>query len=853
MISLVKDTIDKQDINDLISWLNENPRLTKGEKTIEFEKIWSEYTGVKYSVYVNSGSSANLAMAYALQVSGHLRNKVVLAPAVSWVTTVSPFIQLGYNVKLFDCDKDTLGPDIEDLKRLIKKHKPSVMIFVHVLGFPSKMKEIQELCKKYDVVLLEDSCESIGSTYDNKKTGSFGLMSSFSFYFGHHLSVSPYTQIPYLDENNIFNIDNIESIYNEYNMNINKIKILSFDKDYNTIYNQPYNIIKHKIENKKILRLKLFTNRQVDITEDHCVFSYDKNDFKIIEKKGNEIKKGDYILVPSKLPHPELLNELNFIDFCKKTKDKFFVINYDIQDVNNLKFKWDSKENRQKDNWKKRKVLPLEFLKKETTDLKIALKNTPKSKYISTKYKITNDLCRLIGYFIAEGSYGDGGLNFSFNTNEIEYINDVKNIIKNIFNLDVFNSIIEEKNSCTIQIYSTTLRIFFEEFLNIKIGASNKRIPNFIYHSSESCKISFLYGYFCGDGSQTDTRINVTSVSKNLISDISYLFNMLGLNGSIQESFQKERSVKKIKIKKLKIQYSFTLNHVQLFDGHLEIDKKTEFSHPHKRLTFPISHNRDYKCVDYIKNFKNDNLNDFINSDLMLLKVIELNEIIPEYEYVYDFCVNNLENFIGGNQPICLHNSTIEGGMICTDDFNMYNILKAIRSHGWDRDLDEPFKSELKRDYGVDDFKDLYTFYFPGFNLRSTDLQAYIGMLQMDKIDNVVSTRNENYKLYHENIKNDYWKIKPTENSFVSNFAYPIITPKIDKLVKVLKDNYIETRPLICGSIANQPFWTDRYPTHEYKMADDVDKLGLYLPNNHNLTKEEILFVCKIVNGVLNS
>lgn len=383
MISLVKDTIDKQDINDLISWLNENPRLTKGEKTIEFEKIWSEYTGVKYSVYVNSGSSANLAMAYALQVSGHLRNKVVLAPAVSWVTTVSPFIQLGYNVKLFDCDKDTLGPDIEDLKKLIKKHKPSVMIFVHVLGFPSKMKEIQELCKKYDVVLLEDSCESIGSTYDNKKTGSFGLMSSFSFYFGHHIS-------------------------------------------------------------------------------------------------------------------------------------------------------------------------------------------------------------------------------------------------------------------------------------------------------------------------------------------------------------------------------------------------------------------------------------------------------------------------------------TIEGGMVCTDDFNMYNILKAIRSHGWDRDLDEPFKSELKRDYDVDEFKDLYTFYFPGFNLRSTDLQAYIGMLQMDKIDNVVSTRNQNYKLYHENIKNDYWKINPTENSFVSNFAYPIITPKIDKLVKALKDNYIETRPLICGSIANQPFWTDRYPTHEYKMADDVDKLGLYLPNNHNLTKEEILFVCKVVNGVLN-
>jgi len=603
-INLVKNTIDEGDINNLILWLRTNPRLTKGEMTIEFEKSWSKWLGVKHSVYVNSGSSGNLAMAYGLKLSGRLKNNIILAPAVSWVTTISPFIQFGYDIKLFDCDEDTLGPDIEDLEEMINEYQPSAMIFVHVLGIPSKMKEIQELCEKYDVILLEDSCESIGSTYDDKKTGTFGLMSTFSFFFGHHLSVSPDTQIPYLDDNNMFNIDNIEYIYNKYD-NINKIKVLSFDENYNTTYNSPYNIIKHKIEDKKILRLKLYNNRQIEITEDHSVFSYDKKDFKIIVKRGNEIKKGDYILVPSKICQPEIKNELNFIDFCKNFKNKFFVINYNIQDVDNLKFKWDSKEQQQKENWKKRKVLPLEFLKNYTSDLKIALKNTPKNKYIPIKYKVTNDLCKLIGYFLAEGSYGDGSLNFSFNNNEIEYINDVKNIIKNIFDLDVYNSISEDTNSCTVQVYSSTLKIFLKDFLNIKIGSSNKRIPNFIYHSTESCKISFLYGYFCGDGSQSDSRINVTSVSNQLISDVSYLFNMLGLNGSIIENQQKQRSVKNVKIKKLKTQYKFILNNVKLFDGYLEIDKKIEFSHPHKRLTFPISHyskrNKDfvdYKCIN---------------------------------------------------------------------------------------------------------------------------------------------------------------------------------------------------------------------------------------------------------------
>jgi CDP-6-deoxy-D-xylo-4-hexulose-3-dehydrase len=378
-IKLVNDTIDKQDLSDLINWLKTNPRLTKGDITPEFEKQWTNWLGRKYSVYVNSGSSANLLMVYSLVISNRLRNKKIVVPSVSWVTTVTPAIQLGLEPILCECDKDTLGIDIDDLKRIIKEEKPAVLMLVHVLAFPCKMTEILELCKENDVLLLEDCCESIGSIYKGTKTGNFGLMSTFSFYYGHHVS-------------------------------------------------------------------------------------------------------------------------------------------------------------------------------------------------------------------------------------------------------------------------------------------------------------------------------------------------------------------------------------------------------------------------------------------------------------------------------------TIEGGMISTDDEDLYKILLSIRAHGWDRDLDLKSQSQIRKDNNVDDFKALFTFYYAGFNVRSTDLQAFIGLNQIKKIDNFSEIRSNNFKLYDSLIENNFWKINTTKDCYYSNFAYPIITPNIKNLVEDLKQNKVESRPLVCGSIGLQPFWKKLYGEQSFKFADLVHHYGIYLPNNQNITKDEISLICKIVN-----
>jgi CDP-6-deoxy-D-xylo-4-hexulose-3-dehydrase len=186
---LAKETINQKDINALIDWLKTNPRLTMSNLTSEFEKKWSEYIGTKYSVFVNSGSSANLLMVNALIQSGILKGKKIIVPAVAWSTTISPCIQLGLNPIMVDADKKTYGIDLKQTEKLLMKGDIGAIIFVQVLGVPHYKDELLRLSKHYNVPLLEDACAALGSSYeDGTMVGNVGNMSSFSFYFGHQFS-----------------------------------------------------------------------------------------------------------------------------------------------------------------------------------------------------------------------------------------------------------------------------------------------------------------------------------------------------------------------------------------------------------------------------------------------------------------------------------------------------------------------------------------------------------------------------------------------------------------------------------------------------------------------------------------
>ena len=382
-IPLAKNTIDTHDIDQLIEWLKTYPRLTKGDLTPQFEKEWATLIGTQHSVFVNSGSSANLLMLYALLENKTIkRGDVVVVPAVSWATDLAPVVQLGLEPVLCDCNLDDLSIDLDHFEKICKKNKPSVLMLVSILGLVPEMQKVQEICSKYGVVLLEDVCESLGSKYRGQNLGSFGLMGSFSTYFGHHLS-------------------------------------------------------------------------------------------------------------------------------------------------------------------------------------------------------------------------------------------------------------------------------------------------------------------------------------------------------------------------------------------------------------------------------------------------------------------------------------TIEGGIITTDDTQIYNILKSLRSHGWDRDMDTEYQKNLRSQHMASEFENLYKFYYFGFNMRSSDLGAFLGLNQLKKASKMCEKRKENYELYRAIIQNPFWSPKNKEDCYVSNFSYPIISKNRDNLVEALMENSIEVRPLVCGNLARQPVWYENYPPVELSNANIVNDYGLYVPNNHELTREEIEFIASVVNPLL--
>ena len=381
MIPLVKDTIDSKDIDRLVDWLKTYPRLSKGPITLEFENKFSNWLGTKYSVFVNSGSSANLLMLSALKQGGYLKNDKVVVPSTAWSTDLAPVIQLGLEPLLCDSNMNDLSVDLEHLEKIFVEESPSVLLFVSVLGLVPDMDRIVELCSKYDVILLEDTCEGMGCEYIGRKLGTFGLASTFSTFFGHHIS-------------------------------------------------------------------------------------------------------------------------------------------------------------------------------------------------------------------------------------------------------------------------------------------------------------------------------------------------------------------------------------------------------------------------------------------------------------------------------------TIEGGIISTDDKEFYELLVSIRSHGWDRDLSVETQVQLQQDWDVSEFEAMYTFYYAGFNFRSTDLQAYIGLTQIDKLDDWGKQREDNYYLYQRLIETE-WKPTSYFDSLTSNFAYPVISPHRDKIVKKLQENKVEVRPMICGSMGTQPFYIKEFGKLILPKVSIIDKYGFYVPNHPTLSRKEIDFISNIVNQEL--
>ena len=187
---LIENPYRKSDINEALKVLKSR-RLTIGPVTDKFQNSFTKKLGSNFSLMVNSGSSANL-LALQCLINPYRKKRLkpgdeVLIPSLCWSTSLWPIIQSGLKPKFVDIDLDSLNINLNDLKKKITKKTKAILI-VHVLGNCVDMSELMRIVKKHNLILIEDTCESLGTKYKNKYLGTFGDFSSFSFYSSHQIS-----------------------------------------------------------------------------------------------------------------------------------------------------------------------------------------------------------------------------------------------------------------------------------------------------------------------------------------------------------------------------------------------------------------------------------------------------------------------------------------------------------------------------------------------------------------------------------------------------------------------------------------------------------------------------------------
>ena len=184
---LIRNNFSRSDLDSVIALLRkDDPRLTNGPKVREFEKAWSDWLGVKYSVFVNSGSSANLLSMAALKLK-YPEGGQVIVPPLTWVSDIASVLQNGLDPIFVDIDPRTLGMKTEAIIDAITPSTRAVFLS-HIQGFNGLTERLLEELERRDILLIEDVCESHGATHKGKRVGSFGWTSNFSFYYAHHMS-----------------------------------------------------------------------------------------------------------------------------------------------------------------------------------------------------------------------------------------------------------------------------------------------------------------------------------------------------------------------------------------------------------------------------------------------------------------------------------------------------------------------------------------------------------------------------------------------------------------------------------------------------------------------------------------
>ena len=199
------------------------------------------------------------------------------------------------------------------------------------------------------------------------------------------------------------------------------------------------------------------------------------------------------------------------------------------------------------------------------------------------------------------------------------------------------------------------------------------------------------------------------------------------------------------------------------------------------------------------------------------------------------------------------HMSTIEGGMIVTNNLKFYNLCKMKRSHGFARELDKKNHKTIKEKYKNIDFK--FLFLTDGFNLRSTNLNAFLGIRQLKLLNKFIRIRNNNYRFFYKIIKKyekNFHLIKFRNINSISSFSFPLIfndIKNLNKFRKLLMQNKIEFRPIISGDLTKQPY-LEKFKFKNNYFSQIIHSNGIYIGNNQFVNKKKILILDSILGRI---
>lgn len=192
----------------------------------------------------------------------------------------------------------------------------------------------------------------------------------------------------------------------------------------------------------------------------------------------------------------------------------------------------------------------------------------------------------------------------------------------------------------------------------------------------------------------------------------------------------------------------------------------------------------------------------------------------------------------------------MKAGFIFTDDKELYELILQLRSHGWSKQNSEDKHQELIYKYNIDDFHSPFTFYVPGFNVRPTDLSAFLALRQIKKMDHYFGQRHKNHIRYSQNLKGVIEFQDFSNNKIIASISFGALARNHEhrkSIVRRLVLCGIETRLFSAGSLDQHPFWFEKYPKINDLESLKIHSTGFFLPNNHEMREENIDFISAVV------